>query len=344
MVQILPEVPSFGASFARSLGSGLSQGISQGSEMAQKMMLEKYKNSQKSKLISDIEKKYTDSTLQDSPQNNFADSVHGNQTTHKPDLYSKAKAYIAAGEPELAKIAMDEAKYQIEKTEFPKKEYIKNAYKSQPAFMEKISQAEEKSPLAQNALNMIEGAIEKGEDQTGIFDRLADLTGVESLRSTAGGEHKAGIKQYFMEDLSNITGRPNMFVEKQLVDAYTKMGRDMVSNQKILSGMKMKKQINDVFGTVGRNLEEKYLSKDGSLPPNFESIVRKEVRPQVEQIMKETEKRLGHLSKFQNEYEKMAKKSLMKNEYLMLSPEGDYRAVPKDQYQQAKESNYIRVS
>lgn len=43
MVQILPEVPSFGSALARGLGGGIAQGLSKSAQFAQKLNLEKQK-------------------------------------------------------------------------------------------------------------------------------------------------------------------------------------------------------------------------------------------------------------------------------------------------------------
>jgi len=43
MVQILPEVPSFGTTLARNLGGGLSSGVSQAAQFAQQMAMQKEK-------------------------------------------------------------------------------------------------------------------------------------------------------------------------------------------------------------------------------------------------------------------------------------------------------------
>jgi hypothetical protein len=51
MVQIIPEVPSFGAQFARSLGGGLSKGIESATDYASKLGIDKAKQQQKLKLL-----------------------------------------------------------------------------------------------------------------------------------------------------------------------------------------------------------------------------------------------------------------------------------------------------
>lgn len=47
MVQILPEVPSFGTQFARGLGAGLSQGLGKSADFAMKMNLQQAKQKEK---------------------------------------------------------------------------------------------------------------------------------------------------------------------------------------------------------------------------------------------------------------------------------------------------------
>lgn len=56
MVQILPEVPSFGTQIARGLGAGISSGIGGGLEFIKEMALEKQKQASKQKEDKAIEK------------------------------------------------------------------------------------------------------------------------------------------------------------------------------------------------------------------------------------------------------------------------------------------------
>lgn len=274
----------------------------------------------------------------------FENEVQTKQSSEDPFAKAKAAALL---DPTLAKIFSEEAKREQEIRDLPKKEYIKSEYKSLPKFMENIEASEDRLPTAEISIRLAEDAIEdpaaKGK-WNAFKDFLADKTGYEGFRSAKGAELQSAIKQYFLGDLSSIKGgRPNQLIEKQLLDAYPKIGRDPIANQKILAGMKMQHEIAREKVRVSRELEEKYLSEYGHLPVGFQAIVKKQMKPIADRLEKQTIKTLDSLSKFQNEFEKLSSKSLKKGEVLMLSPDGEYLAVPKTQYDEAKKQGYIKL-
>jgi hypothetical protein len=107
--------------------------------------------------------------------------------------------------------------------------------------------------------------------------------------------------------------------------------------------MKMQQDMAREKVRLARELEEKYLAKDGFLPPGFQSIVKKQLKPMAEKIEKDTIKKLTALSRYQKEYEKIAKNQIKEGEMLMLSPDGEYEAIPKGSFQQAKDQGYIKL-
>lgn len=151
MVQILPEVPSFGTQLARGLGSGISSGISQSVQFAQQMALEKYKKKQRHELVDYIEnqgKQPSQQRQQPFNQQSFdkefiealpnieqalgrelipeeidklyshAQQLRGSgmqqpgQQMQEEDPFRKSKAYAVAGEHELARVETERAKTQ----------------------------------------------------------------------------------------------------------------------------------------------------------------------------------------------------------------------------------------
>lgn len=132
MVQILPEVPSFGTQIARGLGSGFSQGLAQSLQFAQ----EKAKESRRQKMLQQIES--LSGNRPSSPMLSPTDSDQGTpsisgQPTMEEDPFAKAKAYAAAGEHDLSRVASEEAK-QRSKEIAKHKEKSETKQRSQEAF------------------------------------------------------------------------------------------------------------------------------------------------------------------------------------------------------------------
>lgn len=349
MVQILEGKPSFKQSIGSSLGAGLGNGINRGVEFALAMQAEAAKHRLKTKSFNDLrkfrEQKNNSASLmgEESLNNDFNDILNIQNQQKNP--FEDAEDAIAAGLPkEYIDILTHQAKAEQKKMDLPKEEYIKQEYKSLPKFMESVDAAEDKIPISDMSIKLAEEAIEDSGKWNAFRDFLAEKTGYEGFRSSKGAELQSAIKQYFLGDLASIKGgRPNQLIERQLLDAYPRIGRDPISNQKIIVGMKMQQDIQREKVRLARDLEEKFLAKQGYLPPGFQSMVKKQLKPEVDKIEKNTIKKLSALSKYQKEYESIAKKQLNKNELLMLSPDGEYEAIPKSLFDEAKDQGYIKL-
>lgn len=352
MVQILEGKPSFGQSIGASLGSGIGAGFNKAAEFAQAMQAEAFKHKLKTKSFEDLRK-----FREQRREPRFQESMNNQEGTVAPEgldmgiqqqagnPYEDVEDAIAAGLPkEYITMLTQQAKSEQKKADLPREQYIKQEYKSLPKFMEAVDAAEDKIPIADMSIKLAEEATEDPGKWAAFRDFLAEKTGYEGFRSSKGAELQSAIKQYFLGDLSSIKGgRPNQLIERQLLDAYPRIGRDPISNQKILVGMKMQQEIQRKKVELTRDMEEKLLAKQGYLPPGFQSMIKRELKPFVNQIEKDTINKLSALSKYQNEYEKVASKQLKKGEVLMLSPEGSYEAIPKSNFDKAKEQGYIKL-
>jgi hypothetical protein len=363
MVQILPERESFGAAFGRTLGGAFkstAEGWAQ--KKAKEAELKRFKDllgiqeqtnpgdqlfSQNMDIGSVAQEKLNKLPPEERDQilQELNVMPKEQQQQQQADPFKKTKAAIAARMPkEVIDLFKSQEELALKEAQLPKQEYIKSEYKSLPKFMEGIEATEDKLPINDMAIKIAEEAIEDPSKWAAFRDLLADKSGYEGFRSARGAELTSAIKQYFLGDLASIKGgRPNQLIEQQLLDAYPKIGRDPIANQKILQGMKLSNELASEKVRLARDLEEKYLAKQGFLPPGFQSIVKKQLRPIADKLEKDTIKRLTSLSKFQKEYEKMATKQLKSGEVLMLSPDGDYEAIDKKRMQEAKDQGYIKL-
>lgn len=351
MVQILEGKPNFAQSIASALGGGLQAGMSQGSQLASQLALESHKRNLKKKSFEDFAKLRESRKGTGSMGEALAGRSEGNAeegSGREPageNYYQEVEDAIASGLPkQFTDILSKQAESQQKKAELPRQEYVKQEYKSLPKFLEAIDAAEDKMPIADISIKLAEEATEDPGKWAAFRDFLSEKTGYEGFRSAKGAELQSAIKQYFLGDLSSIKGgRPNQLIERQLLDAYPRIGRDPISNQKILVGMKMQQEIQREKVKIAREMEENFLSKQGYLPPGFQSMVKKQLKPFAEKVEKNTIKKLDALSKYQKGYESMATKQLRKGETLMLSPDGEYEAIPKESLDEAKEQGYIKL-
>lgn len=375
MVQILPEVPSFGSQFAQALGGGIGRGLSGTTALGAEMALERMKKRERQNLLNMVESQGMYPGAERELQTKFAQQFTPEATGEALDLAAeapsdplkqlrnqetlasmKAKQYAAMGEHDLSRVASEEAnrlakeriaerRYTREREEFPRKEYEKMSYKTLGDFMEKINSREADLPSQEISLQMIQEASEDPSKWPAFREFLAEKTGYAGFRTARGKELDSAIKNYFIGDLASIKGgRPNVFIEQQLRGAYQELGVDPVANMKILVGQKMSHDLVRKEVEVTRALEEKFLQKQGYLPTNFQAQVKAQLKPFAEQVEKRAIQQLQQLSNVQKEGKKILKSQLNPGEVLMLSPEGQYEAVPKESLTEARQSGYIKIN
>lgn len=227
-------------------------------------------------------------------------------------------------------------------TNIPQQEYYKHAAKENAAFLDEVGNIEKDLPNTSLALAGIEDALGSADKWAAARDIIADKTGFEGARSASGAELDSFIKNYFLGDLTSIKGgRPNVFIEKQIRDAYPKAGRDPIANQKVALGMKMKEELNRLLVDETRGLEKTYIENQDFLPPNFKAKVRESIKGKATEIEKKYIDTLHHISKIEEQRDKIFRKYVKPGEVLMMDEEGNPFAVPKKEVNDYKARNFI---
>lgn len=282
-------------------------------------------------------------------KNNQGQTSQGIQQNQDP--YAEAEELASAGLHDESQIATQRAKGQEkrqlikEEREFlPKSEYIKQSAKGNQTYIDKVHKIQDEIPDTDVSIKMMEDSLGGAGKWAAFRDMLAERTGFNGFRSAAGAELQSAIKKYFLSDLGSVKGgRPNVFIEKMLIDAYPKAGNDPISNQKIASGMRMKRDIDQLHVDTENQLEALYLKKQGYLPANFESLVKEKMKEKAIKIEKDTIKTLTNLNKISESRDKIFRSDLKPGESLMMSPDGEPFAVPKKELDAYKEQGYIQI-
>lgn len=274
-------------------------------------------------------------------QSNLRETPQGDEFEESLlDLSPEQRLRLQAINPDLSK-SIENMIEQQRKGNIEERKYAQQELKDVKG---RIQNIRNELPNTEFSLQMAEDAIEGATSWDGYADWLAQTTGLEGFRTRKGAELQSAIKQYFLGDLSSIKGgRPNQLIERQLLDAYPKMGRDPIANRKILLGMQAKESISRAMAEEWGKLEDKYFKKGRSLPANAEYILRKRLEPIAERIQKKTLMNMDRLNKLgTREYNRM-RKNLKSNEFLMLNAEGEIYAVPKSQINEYKEKDWIKI-
>lgn len=85
-------------------------------------------------------------------------------------------------------------------------------------------------PQKQSALNLMNKAITDKDLSFFSRDNLAEITGIEGFRSPEGSIFKTAAKEYFLGNLVRAGARPNQWIEQQISDMLTKIGRSTEAN------------------------------------------------------------------------------------------------------------------
>ncbi len=85
-------------------------------------------------------------------------------------------------------------------------------------------------PVKKTALKLMTDSIANKNLGFWSPDNLAEITGIEGFRSKEGALFKTAGKEYFLGNISRAGARPNQWIEQQIADMMTKIGRDTGAN------------------------------------------------------------------------------------------------------------------
>ena len=100
--------------------------------------------------------------------------------------------------------------------------------------LERADEIAETLPQKEAALNIAKQAIVDGN--LGFFtrDNLAELFGIEGLRSKEGAVFKTSMKEFLLGSLVRAGSRPNQWIEQQISDMAAKIGRSPEANLSVV--------------------------------------------------------------------------------------------------------------
>lgn len=188
-------------------------------------------------------------------------------------------------------------------------------------------------PQKQMALDSLREAIQ--ERNLGFFspDNLAELTGIEGLRSPEGALFKTASKEFFLGNLSRVGAKGiNQWIERQVSDMAQKIGRSTEANLVVTEALQAdldveKKQI-ELTNRIADEMEKKY----GYVRRDLTEQVLKELTPYAVEKQKELKSKIEEI---RDKYRPATKEGV-----LMYDPVGNLRRVPANQIKEAKKANY----
>lgn len=199
-------------------------------------------------------------------------------------------------------------------------------------------------PVLESTVFAMEDAIQNGDLSFWSGDNLADITGIELFRTAKGAQFKSASKNYFINDLKASGARPNMFIEKQFVEALAKIGRSEEANQTVIESFKFTNDLKKKRLETIRDLEKYYEDSLGYLPGRFNTIVSETMSPYIKDRQKQYENRLKeiHLTEKQKSGKKGNEPKLSGKMIDVIGPDGKIYEVDQSEVDLLEEGFRIK--
>ena len=151
--------------------------------------------------------------------------------------------------------------------------------KANEKYFERITEKSEALPRKQSALDAMANALE-GSD-LGFFskDNLAELSGIEGLRTAKGAEFISAGKDFFMGALRDSGGRPNQFLEKKVSEMLPKVGRSKEANETVVELLRTENAIQEKQIELSFDLANELEASLGYVPRDLSRRVAQQLKP-----------------------------------------------------------------
>lgn len=227
-----------------------------------------------------------------SPQQEVSPQAGMSSGGFDPNQLSDQQLAVAATDPTLKPFAdqilanrRHEQLLQQKQEEIKHKRFVDErdfAYKEAKPAIDRADTLRDQLPQAENALAVQRAAVQEGDLSFFSRDSLAELTGLEGFRSAEGAIFKSAGKEYFLNNLQRVGGRPNQWIEQQLVDMQAKIGRSQEANEAVLDFQEFKVNTDKAWLNTYNELTQNYRKEQGYVPGDIGHIVDTVIKPYVE--------------------------------------------------------------
>ena len=143
----------------------------------------------------------------------------------------------------------------------------------------------------ESALANMEDALQGGN--LGFFspDNLANITGIEGLRSPKGAQFITSGKEFFLGSLKRAGARPNQWIEQQIQKMLPQVGRSQEANLTVVEALKSEMAIERAQQEIAEELLDAGIPKGKIM-----SETNKRLRQFAVEEQKRLRKRLGEIA------------------------------------------------
>lgn len=142
-------------------------------------------------------------------------------------------------------------------------------------------------PQKETALNLMDDAVVNKDLSFFTLDNLAELTGIEGFRSKEGAIFKTAAKEYFLGNLQRAGARPNQWIEQQIQDMLTKIGRSTAANLSVSRTLRNELDIDKERVRITEEISDRLRSEGDLSEGKLGSMVNKELSMYAENKQRE---------------------------------------------------------
>ena len=191
---------------------------------------------------------------------------------------------------EVSEPAKAEQKRRIDERKIEQRNLEAKAKRHGDISSETLKKAEEVAiqiPIKRSALSMMNNSIANKDLSFWSRDNLAEATGIEGLRSPEGAVFKTAGKEYLLGNISRAGARPNQWIEQQIADMLTKVGRSAEANLSVTRALENELDLDEKRVALTNQIADELEEKLGYVPRDLGSRVNKELQSYAEKKQKE---------------------------------------------------------
>lgn len=130
----------------------------------------------------------------------------------------------------------------------------------------------------QSALNAVDYAIENGDLSFWSRDNLANVLGIDGLRTATGAAFINGLKEFLIGSFSRLGSRPNQWAEQQVDKSLPQIGRNKQANQIVKYSLQNGIDINNHYVETINKLAEQDKQQYGYIKGDLGYRVNQEMQ------------------------------------------------------------------
>ncbi len=301
------------------IGSAVGQGLTSGLQLLAQDRLEKMKQQRLESLLQEVSGSPSPSPLMSS-------------AAPSTDISDETILALGSQNPNLARLLQSQKEARTKVTEGKAKREFERA----KPILSRADERAEGITQKESSLSLMEDAVREGD--LGFFspDNVAEITGIEGLRTPKGAQFISAGKEYFLGSLKRAGSRPNQWIEQQIQKMLPRIGRSEEANRTVIEALKselaIEKEQLDIIDRLAQEDEETV----GYVRGNIGQRTRKELKKFADQEQKDLESRLRAIEATPD------RTIISESEVIMIDPQGRRRAVEKKDVKRARQLGYTK--